>query len=251
MTHVHRPPDSDENSSDAENGSFHPAIRQALEAPQAGRMIRLLSPISKGVSRTEDQIASFAAIWRTRAEQALSDERPVLVALGDSLAQGIGADHPDHGYVGLVASATNDCPVVNLSRSGARIGDVIETQLPALAAIEQPIFAVTCTVGSNDLVRGARLGRAKAQLSQLLDDLPDGAVLATLPAHGSMMAKAINRHIRAEAPATGVALADVGQRLDSWRGRSAPDRFHPNGAGYELWAETFLDVLRAGPDCTT
>ena len=61
----------------------------------------------------------------------------LYVALGDSAAQGIGASTPDRGYVGLLAERVRErtsrsVEVVNLSSSGARIGDVLDTQLPAL-----------------------------------------------------------------------------------------------------------------------
>ncbi len=64
----------------------------------------------------------------------------LYVALGDSAAQGIGASGPDRGYVSLIAqrlrvASKQPVEVVNLSRSGARISDVLSRQIPALEAL--------------------------------------------------------------------------------------------------------------------
>ena len=60
----------------------------------------------------------------------------LYAALGDSAAQGIGASDPQHGYVALLAARLRQASgrpveVVNLSSSGARIGDVLGDQVPA------------------------------------------------------------------------------------------------------------------------
>src|SRR5262249_58379081 len=46
-----------------------------------------------------DRVA-FAAYWQQRNERALAGTGPLWVALGDSAAQGLGARHPQDGYVG-------------------------------------------------------------------------------------------------------------------------------------------------------
>ena len=73
--------------------------------------------------------------------------------------------------------------------------------------------------------------------------LPAGAVLATVPAKGSLMAKRVSKIIRAEAGRSGLVVADVDAHLPGWRGRSAGDRFHPNDLGYEAWFSAFAEVL--------
>ncbi|NNE94586.1 MAG: SGNH/GDSL hydrolase family protein, partial [Acidimicrobiales bacterium] len=128
----------------------------------------------------------------------------MLVALGDSLSQGIGATSIRASYVGLVAQRLRDrgCEpfgIVNLSRSGATTDDVLNVQLPALAAIDHSLIAAMVTVGNNDLLRSARVGAAKKRLSSLIEELPAGVVVATIPDARSQLAKAVNRHIRSEA----------------------------------------------------
>lgn len=78
----------------------------------------------------------------------------LYVALGDSTAQGIGASGPERGYVGLVAqrlavATGRPVQVLNLSRSGARVHDVVTEQLPRLAGLSPDL--VTVAVGANDL----------------------------------------------------------------------------------------------------
>lgn len=216
-------------------------IERALAAPRPGRSVRLLSRILPGVAQTRRQIEQYADHWRHRAIESIESGAAPVVAIGDSLAQGIGASSPDHGFVAAVASRLvgDDGPVVNLSRSGARLVDVLEHQLPALTALPVDPVVVLCTVGSNDLVRSSRIRRARQEMHDLLDALPPNAVVATVPAAGSLVAKRFNRSVRSAAVERRVTVADVGRELRSWKGRMAADRFHPNDAGHQLWAEVF------------
>ena len=225
-------------------------LAAALEPGRPGWLVRRAS-ILPGVAATADQIATSARYWRTEAIDALATDRPLLVALGDSLAQGVGASRPERGYVGLLqrelAADAPAMPVVNLSRSGARILDVLQTQLPALAAIDHPVGLVVCTVGSNDLVRSAHYRRTRALMDRLLDELPPASIVATLPSRGSLTATRLNRHLRRQAQLRGRPVADVGAMLTSWSGRRASDRFHPNDRGYEIWLHAFLAAHRSQP----
>ena len=240
---------------------MHPSIGAALEPPEPGRLVRR-TRFLPGVALTASQIERYAAYWRALAIDALETgdvegasemPQPVLVAIGDSLTQGIGASEPAAGYVGRLRRALAGDgglgPVINLSRSGARIADVVAVQLPALDEVRRqlPVAAVVCTVGSNDLVRSPRLGRAVRDMGELLAAFPDNAIIATVPARGSMVAALFNRRLRSMAAANHLAVADVGAALTSWRGRQADDRFHPNDAGYDIWTDTFSQHLRPHP----
>ncbi len=210
--------------------------------------MRTLGAVFPGVGRTRDQIAGYRDRWIENARFALGSDDPVLVVLGDSLGQGVGAKDINNSYpfrveAGLRHRNTDPFNILNLSRSGARVSDVLDVQLPALRASGVDVLAGLCTVGSNDLSRSGRLGVTRKKLSQLLEELPSEVIVATLPDKGSMAAKSINRHLRTEADRIGRPLADVAALLTSWRGRIAGDGFHPNDAGYELWAEAFLHAL--------
>ncbi len=221
-------------------------IAAALWPKTPGPMLRY-AKFLPGLAATAEQIENYSAYWRAAAERALQSPDPVLVALGDSLAQGVGASAPEHGYVGRIRSelsaAGRPIPVLNLSQSGATIDDVLAIQLPALGKASVSAFVVVCTVGSNDLVRSARMSRTRRSMSRLLEQLPDQTVMATVPAKGSVLAKALNRHVRREADRLDVVLADVDTRLNTWRGNRAADWFHPNDAGYRIWAAAFAERL--------
>ncbi|MEM7275341.1 MAG: SGNH/GDSL hydrolase family protein [Actinomycetota bacterium] len=230
---------------------MNPALAIALRTPEPGRLLRWGWWLP-GVESTSQQVLDASRHWQLEARIALGADRPLLVALGDSLAQGVGAYHPTMGHVGRLQAALSTegapQPVLNLSRSGARIADVIDTQLPALATVDQEAALVVCTVGSNDLVRSFRLRRTRRELRRLLTALPPGAVMATVPDRGSLIAARFNRSLRAAVADHPVELADVAARLTTWRDRRAADRFHPNDLGYRLWVEAFEPFLPAVGD---
>ncbi|MGH9284785.1 MAG: SGNH/GDSL hydrolase family protein, partial [Acidimicrobiales bacterium] len=171
---------------------------------------------------------------------------PLWVALGDSTAQGVGASAYDRGYVGLVLAELRRRDarwrVLNLSRSGARIVEVVADQLPRLEAAGAPDL-VTCAVGANDLVR-ARLRRVLADLANLVEALPPGAVVATLPQGlGRRRTARVNTAIRSWAGDNGLGVADVWARTGPpWAGKFAADAFHPNDTGYADWAAAVLEA---------
>lgn len=232
-----------------------PLIDEALRPVRPGRLVRALAPVSPGIRTTRDQIATHAHYWRGQAEEAfeeVNEDQPLIVVLGDSLSQAVGASSIDHSWIHRLVlhesqqRRNRPARVINLSRSGAKIDDVLHEQLPALRSIGRPIQLVTCTVGSNDFARGGTFSKVESAMHSLMSRLPAGAVLATLPAKGSIMAKRLNRTIRSEAARSGLVVADVDAHLPGWRGRSAGDRFHPNDLGYEAWFSAFADVTPAG-----
>lgn len=232
-----------------------PLIDEALRPVTPGRLVRFLAPASPGIRTTRDQIAAHAHYWRGQAEEAFEEanaDRPLIVVLGDSLSQAVGASSVEHSWIHRLVlhesqqRRNRPARVLNLSRSGAKIDDVLHQQLPALRAVEQPIQLVTCTVGSNDFARGSTFSKVESAMHSLMSRLPADAVLATLPAKGSVMAKRLNKTIRSEAARSGLVVADVDAHLPGWRGRSAGDRFHPNALGYESWFSAFAEVTPPG-----
>lgn len=228
--------------------ALNPVVDRAIQPDQAGRLVRTLGAVLPGVGRTRDQIAGYRDLWIENARFALGSDDPVLVVLGDSLGQGVGARDINNSYpfrveTELRSRSQERFNILNLSQSGARVGDVLDVQLPALQASGAKIMTGLCTVGSNDLSRSGRFGTTRNRLSRLLAELPNEIIVATLPDRGSMAAKSINRHLRSEADRLGRPLADVASLLTSWRGKIAGDGFHPNDVGYELWARAFMAVI--------
>jgi lysophospholipase L1-like esterase len=210
-----------------------------------GRLMRRLRP---GIAATLAVEEEWRRYWEESNERARRAGGPLWVALGDSTAQGIGASTPDRGYVGLLleklrAHDNHPWRVINLSVTGARLADVVWTQLPRVYVAGDPEL-VTCAVGANDLIRFG-FPRAREALRALIAGLPSGAVLATCP-QGlfPQRTRELNRIICAEAHAAGLRVADVWANTGPpWRGKYAGDDFHPNDNGYADWCTAFVAVL--------
>jgi lysophospholipase L1-like esterase len=212
----------------------------------------LMRRLRPGIGATLDHTEPYAAAWAAANEQARTTTGPMWVVLGDSTAQGIGAPAHDRGYVGQLRRRLEDRDgrtwrVVNLSRTGARVDDVITQQLPALDDLASRADMVTCAVGANDLVR-LRFTAVPARFRLLIERLPPGSVVATLPRGlGGRRAERVNAMIRAEAPPRGLVVADVWAHTGPpWQGKFAGDDFHPNEVGYRDWADAFADALGLG-----
>lgn len=133
--------------------------------------------------------------------------------------------------------------VVNLSRSGARLGEVAGAQLTQLVEL-MPVDLVSCAAGVNDLLRPWPTGTTRA-LTRIAATIPPGSVLATLP-RGVRERKAepLNDAVRALAARYGHRVADLWERTGPpYEGKFSEDRFHPNDRGYEDWAAAFADAL--------
>lgn len=185
----------------------------------------------------------------------------LYVALGDSAAQGIGASKPDQGYVGLIAQRLRDSTgravqVVNLSTSGARIGDVLDTQLAALDALPQTPDVVTVAVGGNDIQAYDR-ATFEAQTDQLTAALPPGTYVADAPyfMHGRRQRDAAQAadHLRTSAAERGLRPVPLHDALKAqgWRAmltQYAADWFHPNDRGHRVWADAFWSRISAADE---
>jgi lysophospholipase L1-like esterase len=224
--------------------------KQTTETPPAavsvGAVAGLVLP---GVRRVRRQLAPFARAWEQANRTAIQADGPLWVALGDSSAQAIGASNWDRGYVGqllpLLRTATSEhWRVLNLSRSGARIADVLHAQLPLLARLGHRPELVTVSVGAND-VWGWPTPRLDALLHQLLARLSARTVIATLPQGlPRRRSERANALIHAEAAAHDLLVADVWSHTGPpWRGKFAAGRFHPNELGYRDWADAFLPAI--------
>lgn len=213
-----------------------------------GGLIRAASLVLPGLRRTRGQAPSFARAWQAANEEALTARGPLWVALGDSTGQGIGAATIHGGYVGqLLTSLRSADPtwrLVNLSRTGARVADVLSEQLPVLDSLPETPALVTCAAGANDLLWSGGRGLA-GRLRSLLERLPPGAVVATLPQGvRPRLAQELNRLIEAEAARHHLVVADVWAFSGPpWKGKFSGDGFHPNERGYADWARAFATAL--------
>ncbi|MCW2778638.1 MAG: esterase [Frankiales bacterium] len=182
----------------------------------------------------------------------------LYVALGDSAAQGVGAGSPDRGYVGLLAdrlrtSTGRPVRVVNLSVSGARVRDVLRDQVPALQALHPDV--VTVDVGGND-VRAYDAVRFDRDTTALVAALPAGTVVADVPwfmhGHWERDAREAAGVVRARAAARHLPVAPLhaALRRQGWSAmltQFAPDLFHPDDRGHQVWADAFWEQVRLLP----
>lgn len=204
--------------------------------------------IGQGVLSVLWQGDDYAAYWDARAQE---EGDLVLVALGDSAAQGIGATDPQRGYVGLLAdrieAATGrQVQVVNLAVSGAVAAELVAEQLPQLADLDPDL--ITVAIGGNDALDTAS-DPFRASVEAMLDVLPPGTFVADLPDFGGGPsledARALSRIVREELLArpelVGVALEEA-TGANGWLDY-APDFFHPDDSGYVRWADAFWEQI--------
>ncbi len=203
-----------------------------------------------GLRRVHAQVPAYAKAWDDANALAMLATGPLWVVLGDSTAQGIGAPSPDQGYVGQVhrmLEATSGKPwrVLNLSKSGGKVADVLASQVPRLEALDVPPDLVTLAIGSNDVIRRTPSSLVEGDLRKIISRLPAESVVATLPAGlWRERAEAIDAVIRSAAAENGLRVAEVGAH--TWppsAEKYAEDRFHPGALGYADWATAVADAL--------
>jgi lysophospholipase L1-like esterase len=212
--------------------------------------VRLAGRVAPGIRAVIDQIDPYTLWWDERNQAEARGEGPLLVAIGDSTALGIGASAPERSYIGVLHHRLQEHQqrrwrVVNLALSGARVQDALRRQIPVLDRVEADL--VLCCVGTNDLVWGSDTTRLRDRLRAMAAALPDGAVVGSL-AGASTRAQLANRALRNAARERGLALVDPwGEPGPSGRNRLASDRFHPNDLGYRLMADAFARQLGLPP----
>ncbi len=245
---------------DLDRGGAHPKGRATAALPRRHPVLTSVVVV----------IALVAGLWAVRLAQvagSIGDYRDywqqprgeagglLYVALGDSAAQGIGASRPERGYVGLLAErmrAQTGAPVqvVNLSRSGATVRDLVEEQLPRLRALQPDV--VTVAVGGND-VRSYRADRFAADVEELMAALPAGTFIADVPwfMHGrwAQRSSAAAAAVATSARAHGLRVVPLHAAMAERGPRSmltdfAADWFHPNDRGHRQWADAVWAELR-------
>lgn len=183
------------------------------------------------------------AYWHARA----GDGELRLVALGDSLTQGIGSSRPATSWLGRfvdhVTRATGrSVRIDNRAVYGARIADLIATQLPI------PVDAdlVTVCIGANDAGR-TDPDRFRADLREVCRRLPAGAIVGDVPEFqwgprvpaAAQLARIV-REVVAEFPT--LVLAPVEECTVDTKILTdlAGDFFHPSDRGYLRISRAFV-----------
>lgn len=208
-------------------------------------------------------VGRFTNYWKDRVSQPAPKNALVYVALGDSAAQSVGALTPSGGYVGkfakqLQTNSGRPVKIINISESGARIQDVIKDQLPLLTTYKADV--ITLDIGGND-IDGFDAQKFEQDYTELVSKLPKGTIVADVPFFGGrtqlplfgsgqaekdvQVANQIITNAVKDKPLHLVPLHQVTQqRIGRKVWYYAPDYFHPNNLGYNVWTETFWQTYR-------
>lgn len=189
-----------------------------------------------------------------------------FAVLGDSLAAGLGAETADrlpgvHLARGLAEEADRPVRLTTHAISGSRTSDLHEQVDVAL--IDPPDLALVI-VGGNDVTTKMRVDTSAELLARQVRRLvragttvvvgtcPDLDIVQPIPQPlrtiASRWGLALARAQRRELDRIGVRSVSIAALVSpEFRQRPdelfSPDRFHPNGAGYELAASVLLAPL--------
>ena len=185
-----------------------------------------------------------------------------VVWLGDSTAAGVGASTSAGALVSQVADGLAATSVSVLAVSGARVADVLDDQVPKVAGLEPHLILIS--VGANDTIHLTGRGAFRHTYEKVVRALPEGVpvVLLGVPDMGAIprfaqplravagwRGRSVDTEVRRVAADTGAVYVDIagptGPPFRRHPGRYfAADDFHPSDAGYGLWADAVLKVLR-------
>lgn len=208
-----------------------------------GPIVSVASRLLPGVRAVQRQVRAYAEDWEQHNREAALSTGPLWVALGDSMAQGVGASAYDRGWVGQLAATLPDHRLMNLSVYGGRVADILERQIPAMESLGAPPDLVTVVIGSNDLISKKLRPALPSALDEMLRRLPRGSIVGTQPG-GQSGALQFNRQVDEAAAAGHVRIAEFRDpRMRSWRGKLSADHFHPNDRGYAGMAEIMAEAV--------
>lgn len=201
-------------------------------------------------------------VAQTVAAQSCPERcRRTIVIAGDSTAFGVGA-LPSESTAGRLAAAFPHARVINVARSGARIGHVVEQ----LGRIECPrVDFVLIHACANDVLEFRSLDQVEADLRAAIArarELTPNVVL--MPGQNFSVAPFFLRPISAIIMRHAVRVHAVVKRVtaelgvtfvDLFRDPSedpfvkephryyCPDGLHPSGEGYGIWFATLMGTV--------
>lgn len=214
-----------------------------LSGRPTGPVIGLAARVLRGVREVQTHVVPYAEAWQRHNRDAVATSGPLWVAMGDSMAQGIGASAYDRGWVGQLAESLPEHRLVNLSVNGGRVTDLLERQVPAMESLGAEPDLVTVIIGSNDLISRRLRPDLPRHLAELLRRLPRGTVIGTQPGARAGSVE-FNRQLEEAAADGRIRLAEFRDpRMGSWRGKLSPDHFHPNDAGYAGMAAIMREAV--------
>lgn len=204
------------------------------------------------------QLGRYSAYWQKNNQKPAVAGELLYVALGDSTAQGIGATSPARGYVGLIEKdlkSRTDKPVrtVNLSKSGAKAIDVLNTQLPKLNQLDiNDDTIITIQIGANNMINFNK-AEFENQMDEIMSKLPKQTLITDIPYFGESRYKnrqpnvdQANKIMYKLADKHNFKLVKLHERMKQNGGIKtfAPDWFHPSNIAYKQnWAYVFINRI--------
>lgn len=197
-----------------------------------------------------EQVNNYPKYWQ---KKALEEGEILYLALGDSSAVGIGASSARSGYVGMFAERIEGrlqkkVKVINLGVSGAKTEDVLNKQIPD--GIKTKADIVTLSIGTNDLYTDLRLDEILNNFEMIFKRLPKGTYIAEVPylMWGERDRKGLDINNRLKELANKydqimVPLYNPTKEIHFRWDTYAPDFFHPNDKGYEVWTDSFVEAF--------
>lgn len=202
-----------------------------------------------------------------RTVQKLGSGKPLTyVVMGDSTAISQGSDYQDgFAYASTKLFAENfSLTTLNTAISGATTEDVLHDQLAAAVKLRPDI--VLLAAGANDVTHFLATSTTQASVQAIIDQLktaqPDVQIIVT----GSPAVDAVSRFPFGAKQLIGIRTRQVNKIFDDLIRRNdlihasiaektrdrfladpslfAPDKFHPNAAGYKLWIPVVNDAVR-------
>jgi lysophospholipase L1-like esterase len=180
-----------------------------------------------------------------------------FVALGDSYTIGTAVSEGERWPNQLAAGLPGLELVANLGVNGFTSRDLIEVELPQLAALRPGLVSVL--IGVNDVVQGVPAAAYRANVADILESVAHGVgsprtIVVTTPdytvtpagadygdpARQSAGIRENNAIITELAGARAIAVVDIydlSLRAAAERSLVAADGLHPSGAQYALWVE--------------
>lgn len=194
-----------------------------------------------------------------------------FVVLGDSTAAGLGAEDPSGAYATVLAERLARernvrVELTVLGISGARVGDVLNEQVPAVGGLQPDLVFVG--IGANDVTHLTPLSRIEDEMTMVVERLQETGAAIVVAGAPDMRATAWHQPLRWLAGIRGdqvaaaieqvghdqgVGVVELAEETGPFfeadpRAHFSSDEFHPSALGYRRWADAIYPVLEAALD---
>lgn len=211
----------------------------------SGIIVVVLIVLAVRLVQVGQSVGKLRSYWSEQNRNVPAGDHIKILALGDSVVQGVGASSFDKTLAGRIQDYVRDqtgkdVHTINLSVTGATVGDVVRNQLPT--ADLQAADMIILVASANDAFQKTPVDQYERDLAKLLAALPPGKTLmADMPwvRHRSDYLPSLHRL----AKEYGFSL--VSHDIDEPKSRLpfvyvAGDFLHPSDRGYkDIWFHSY------------